>query len=87
MPVSGLVVTFSDDKLKSDQAFVAIEINSQISIGPRKEKRMAIVLDTDSSLEDRILWDWLTALPGILFVDVVFVGFENADNEMATVPI
>ena len=87
MPVSGLVVTFSDDKLIGDQAFVAIENNSQISIGPREEKRMAIVLDTDSSLEDRILWDWLNALPGVLFVDVVFVGFENADNEMTTVPI
>ena len=87
MPVSGLVVTFSDDKLISDQAFIAIKNNPQINIGPRQEKRMAIVLDTDSSLEDRILWDWLNTLPGVLFVDVVFVGFENADNETATVPL
>ena len=86
MPVSGLVVTFSDDKLISDQAFNAIESNPQINIGPRNDKRMAIVLDTDSNLKDRFLWDWLNALPGVLFVDVVFVGFENADNEMAAVP-
>ena len=87
MPVSGLVVTFSDDKLIGDQAFIAIENNPQIQIGPRAEKRMAIVLDTDSNLEDRIVWDWLNTLPGVLFVDVVFVGFEKSDNEMATVPI
>ena len=87
MPVSGLVVTFSDDILMSAEAIMSIKKKPQITVGPLQETRMAIVLDTESSLEDRMLWEWLNELSGVLFVDVVFVGFENAVKEMITIPI
>lgn len=87
MPVSGLVVTFSDDKLMSAQAVMSIKNKPQIIVGPLEATRMAIVLDTESSVEDRILWEWLNELSGVHFVDVVFVGFEDAANEMTTIPI
>ena len=78
MPVSGLVVSFTDQPALREKAMDAIRDEPRIEIGVAKSRRMAIVIDTASSDEDKQLWNWLQELPGVVFVDVVMVGFEES---------
>ena len=77
MPVSGLVVSLTDQPALRQQAIDAMGQEPRIEVGMIKQQRMSVVMDTSSSDEDKELWTWLTGLPGVVFVDVVMVGFEN----------
>lgn len=76
MPVSGLVVSLSSQPSLREAAVAALRGESCIELGPMEAGKMAIVVDTSSSEEDKRLWDWLNSLPGVVFVDVALVGFE-----------
>ena len=86
MPVSGLVVSLSDRDDARENAIAAIRQESRIEIGAIHSRRMAVVMDTDSSDEDKELWNWLSTLPGVVFVDVVMVGFEDEVGRQIPVP-
>ena len=77
MPVSGLVVSLANEPNLRETAIDAIRQESQIEIGVINSLRMAVVVDTPSSEEDKEIWTWLNALPGVTFVDVAMVGFED----------
>ena len=79
MPVSGLVVSLSDGPQPRAEALSAIRREARITMGVFEANRLAIVLDTASSEEDRQLWDWLGSLSGVSFVEVAFVGFEQRE--------
>lgn len=84
MPVSGLVVTLSEDDGFQQETIDAIVAEPRLEIGYIRGQRMAVVMDTRSADEDKELWSWLTALPAVLFVDVTLIGFEGDDNDAAT---
>lgn len=77
MPVSGLVVSLSDEPQTRADALAVIGQEARIAMGVLEVNRLAIVLDTASTEEDCRLWDWLNSLAGVSFVDVVFVGIEQ----------
>ncbi len=77
MPVSGLVVSLRDEPHLRDEALAAIGRQPQITMGLLERNRLAIVVDTTSSQEDRRLWQWLSSLPGISLLEVALVGFEQ----------
>lgn len=77
MPVSGLVVSLAEEPELRQLAIDAIGRESRIEIGSIHSNRMAIVIDTASSDEDKQLWNWLMDLPGVVFVDVALVAFEQ----------
>ena len=77
MPVSGLVVSLSDEPNPRVAALVVIGREPRITVGVSAGNRLAIVLDTDSSEQDKQLWDWLDSLPGVSFLEVAFVGFDQ----------
>ena len=81
MPVSGLVVTLSNDPDRGAEAINAIDAEPSLEIGTTVSQRMAVVMDTQSSEADKALWNWLQSLPGVVFVDVAMVGFEETDAE------
>jgi hypothetical protein len=76
MPVSGLVVTLSPESHQREHAIETIRTERQIEIGPLQASKMAIVVDTPSSSEDKRLWDWLHTIEGVLLVEVAMIGFE-----------
>lgn len=78
MPVSGLVVSFTDQPDLAAKAVDAIRDEPRIEIGVTDSRRMAIVIDTATSDDDKQLWNWLQGLPGVAFVDLVMVGFEDS---------
>jgi hypothetical protein len=80
VPVSGLVVSLSDEPQPLAAALAAIGREKRITMGVFEANRLAIVLDTASSDEDRQLWEWLGSLPGVSFIEVAFVGFERPDE-------
>ena len=77
MPVSGLVVSLSDEPQPRAESLALIGREPRITVGVVEANRLAIVVDTASSEEDRRLWEWLGSLPGVSFVEVAFVGFEQ----------
>lgn len=79
MPVSGLVVSLRDEPQLRAEALAAIRREARITIGPFEANRLAIVVDTASSDEDRQLWDWLGSQSGVSYVEVAFVGFEQSN--------
>ena len=76
MPVSGLVVSFAADAQLRESAIQLIRSEPRIEVGTFAHNKLAIVVDTTSSEEDKQLWEWLNTLPGVVFVDVALVGFE-----------
>ena len=83
MPVSGLVVTLVSNAQLRDEAIAAMGNEPQIEVGVIERNRMAIVLDTVDSGEDKRLWCWLSSLPGVVFVDVAMVAFDDPESSLA----
>jgi hypothetical protein len=80
MPVSGLVVTLPEDPLSRGEALSRISGDQRLTMGVCEGNRLALVMDTHSSEEDRQLWDWLGSLPGVSNVEVAFIAFEPPDD-------
>jgi nitrate reductase NapAB chaperone NapD len=80
MPVSGLVVSLSPQSELRAAAIASLGREPRIEIGVVESGKMAIVVDTESADEDKQLWNWLHTIPGVVFVDVVMVGFEESFN-------
>ena len=84
MPVSGLVVSLKSDPQLRQQAIDAIRAEPRIEVGAIESRRMAIVVDTATTDDDKQLWCWLGSLPGVVFVDVALVAFEEDRDLVAT---
>ena len=81
MPISGLIVSLAPEDASRHQAIDAIESEPRIDVGVIESLRMSIVVDTKSSEEDKVVWNWLQDLPGVVFIDVAMVGFETPEHE------
>ena len=77
MPISGLVVTLSSDARAREAALEALRNHPQIELGDGSPHRHPIVVETANSDETSCFWEWLQALPGVEFVDVAYVHFEE----------
>lgn len=77
MPVSGLVVSLAHEPELRDRAVEAVRNDPRFDVGVLRSSRMAVVCDTSSSEEDKQAWHWLQELPGVMFVDLAMVAFED----------
>lgn len=71
MPISGLVLTLSQYEADRASALAALRDHPALALGAAAAHRLPVVADTPDCVEDQALWDWLHALPGVLFVDLV----------------
>lgn len=78
MPVSGLVLILSEDESTHAATLQAIGNDPRVEVGPRQGRRLAVVVDTDSSEQDKEVWNRLQSLAGVDLVELTFVGFEPA---------
>jgi nitrate reductase NapAB chaperone NapD len=76
MPVSGLVVTLTSQSPQREAAIEEIRADLRIEIGAIGPSKMAIVVDTATSSDDKRLWEWIQAIEGVLQVEVALIGFE-----------
>jgi nitrate reductase NapAB chaperone NapD len=90
MPISGLLITLDRDPEKKSDAIARLQSHPAIDLGDRDGLRLPIVVDTASSEDDRMVWAWLHELPGITFVDVVYIHFDDeghAHDQSMTTPV
>lgn len=78
MPISGLVVTLSDDKQQRHRAIATIDADDRLTIGERQKNRLPVVAETGTIGEGRqLMREELLEIDGVMFVDLVTVNFED----------
>ena len=80
MPVSGLVVTLSPPGPDAEQAAAWLREDARFAVGepePATPRRLPVTLDTADRDADKHTWEEMQEHPGIDFVDVACVFFEE----------
>lgn len=86
MPISGIVISIESDELNRQTVVQKIEDLPYIKLGQSSSQRIPAVLETPSARQDRQAIQEINDIPGVTFVDVVFVHFdqeEGTQNEMS----
>ncbi|MEM9415075.1 MAG: hypothetical protein AAGA29_06290 [Planctomycetota bacterium] len=84
MPVSGLVVTLAHPGTDAEAAAAWLQGHPSFTVGepdPSSPRRLPVTLDTADRAEDKRLWKEMQDHPGIEFVDVACVFFEEEEEE------
>ena len=82
MPISGLVVTLSPEPSSCQAALDALHRHPMVEVGEGLPHRRPIVVETGNTEETGRFWEWLQALPGVLFVDVAYVHLEDSEGSL-----
>jgi hypothetical protein len=77
MPISGLLITLTDDPKASNAAMSELRADPRLVLGDRRGPLLPLVADTPDREEDQSLWRQLNEHDGIVKVDVVFVHIED----------
>ncbi|TWU46912.1 chaperone NapD [Rubripirellula reticaptiva] len=77
MPISGLVVTCDTSNGPIVDAVSILAAHPSVDVGEVSTHRIAIVVDTESKQQDQEIWQWIQGLPGVIDVNVAFVGFDD----------
>jgi hypothetical protein len=81
MPISGLVLTLVEEPHARQGALEILRRHPAIEVGEPADVRVPIVVETTDAEEDRLVWEWLHAIPGVSFVVVAFIHFDEGDAE------
>ena len=79
MITSGLVITLSADAALATQVIAQVSARPEFTPGARKDRWLPAAMEACDDAASRDLHDWLHALPGVEYVDVVSVNFEEPD--------
>ena len=76
MPTSGLIITLQPDPATQANVVARLRARPELTLGELSQRWRPAALETHDDDESREVHDWLMALPGVAFVDVVSVNFE-----------
>lgn len=76
MPTSGLIITLQPGSATQADAVGRLRARPELTLGEVSDRWLPVALETRDDAESREVYDWLMALPGVAFVDVVSVNFE-----------
>ena len=80
MPVSSLLLTI--DPAHEAALRARLVDDARTTLGPTIGTRLVVALDTASRADDEVAWAWLHALPGVRFIDLVWISIDpTEDNE------
>lgn len=79
MITSGLVITLSADAALAAQVIAKVSARPEFTPGERNDRWLPVAMEAHDDAASRDLHDWLHALPGVEYVDVVSVNFEEPD--------
>lgn len=80
MPITGLVLVLENPTETLEQTWQALATRPEISCGELQGNHLPVVSETEQETASRDLHDWLSDLPGVLQVDVVFVGLDESEE-------
>jgi hypothetical protein len=87
MPISGLVVTLTDNPVLQQAALAAMRQHPALELGERTRNQIALVAESACEEEDRLIWEWLHALPGVAMVVVAFIHFDDESGDDSHSPV
>lgn len=77
MPITGLLLTLSDEPNLQQEVFTHLQRRAELQTGPLVGRWLPVALATDSDAQCRELHDWMLSVSGVEYVDVVCVNFEE----------
>lgn len=81
MIISGLLLTLSKDPRMADRALATLRARPEFLLATCHQRWLPVVVEVPDVATSRDLHDWLHTLPGVDFVDVVQVSFEEDSLE------
>lgn len=86
MITSGLVVTLSSDPVIAAQALDALRARPELMLGDLNQRWLPVAAEVSDVGAGRDLHDWLSELPGVDFVDVMHVSFDETETATTSSP-
>jgi nitrate reductase NapAB chaperone NapD len=80
MPIAGLVVTLSCAGAARTALVEQIKEVPGVTLGPHKEARLAMVLETGTLHEQRATWEALSALPGVAGIQLAYAHIDDSNR-------
>ncbi len=77
MPISGLVVTLTDEPASQKAALAAMREHRALELGEQRCNQVALVVESACEEEDRLIWEWMHTLPGVVMAVVAFIHFDD----------
>lgn len=78
MPVSGLLITLTTDEHQAAEVVRCLGARREILLGERQRQWLPVAVDGCDERHSREVHEWIVQLPGVAFVDVISVHFEEA---------
>ena len=86
MIISGLILSLSADEALTAQAVASVSTRTEFMPGERNARWLPVAMEARDDAASRDLHDWLNALPGVDFVDVVYVNFDEDEATASLTP-
>lgn len=80
MPISGLVLTLSEDPGLRLALLDALRLVPRVTVGEPRGGRLPIVTETGSIREDEALFEELVRTPGVLAVELAYHDFSDVED-------
>ena len=77
MIISGILLTLSDNARLAESVLATLRARPEFTLAKCAQRWLPVVVEVPDVAASRDLHDWLNALPGVDFVDVVQVNFEG----------
>lgn len=79
MPVSGLLLTIDPSHEPALRSALAADLRT--TPGELVGTRLPVALDTPSRQADEAAWAWLRALPGVKWIDLVWISIDPSEDD------
>jgi len=80
MPVSGIALTLHEDPTLARQALTDLRSDTRVALGDGHGRWLPVVVETPDARAARDAHAWIESLPGVVYADVVYVGFPEAED-------
>jgi nitrate reductase NapAB chaperone NapD len=81
MPVIGAVLHLDQDESRRQAALGFLKGHPGITLGEEVDRRLAVVMESDSRKEDKAVWEEVQAQTGVVFCSMVFADFSDVVPE------
>ena len=76
MAVTALVLTLSDDKTERKTALSELTMQPGVPVGDPFGVRLPVVVDTESTREDKLCFERIEAIDGVHLIELVSVDYD-----------
>jgi hypothetical protein len=81
MITSGLVITLNANSGRARDAISLLEARSELTLGQCIQRWLPVAAEAADVRASHDLHDWVCSVPGVDFVDVVQVSFEDPETQ------